>query len=116
MAKLVNLTEYRRKPKLVCFDRHELNKLLSLYSRRVIGGEWKDYAISHGDGMASFSIFRNASDKPIFTVIKYAPGTNGNGDYLVCSGGRRIKRGRSLAAVLDIFARHLKLVASGPER
>ena len=64
MTKVVNLSEYRRKPRSVCFDRQELNKLLSLYSRRVIGGEWKDYAISHGDGMASFSIFRNTTDKP----------------------------------------------------
>ena len=111
MAKVVNLSEYRRKPRPVCFDRQELNKLLSLYSRRVIGGEWKDYAISHGDGMASFSIFRNTSDKPIFTVIKYATGTHGGGDYLVCSGGRRIKRGKSLTAVLEIFVQHLKLVS-----
>lgn len=111
MSNLVNLTEYRRKLTPVFFDRRELNRLLSVYSRRVIGGEWKDYAISQGDGMASFSIFRNTSDKPIFTVIKYAPGTHGNGDYLVCSGGRRIKRGKTLTAVLDIFAGHLKLVS-----
>ncbi len=110
MFNVVQLSEYRQRPRQVCFDRLELNKLLSLYGRRVRGGEWKDYAISHGDGMAAFSVFRNASDRPLFTVIKYEPGTHRNGDYLLCSGRRRIKRGATLAAVLTSFERPLKLV------
>lgn len=112
MATVVQLSEHKRRPKHVCFDRHELNKLLSLYSRRVIDGEWKDYAISHGNGMASFSIFRNAIDGPAFTVIKYAAGAHGNGDYLVCRGSRRLKRANSLGAVLDVFEHELKLVST----
>ena len=110
MSNLVHLCEYRQRPKQVCFDRYELNRLLSLYSRRVIGGEWKDYAIGHGDGMAAFSVFRNSSDHPLFTVIKYAPGTHNNGDYLLCSGRRRIKRGATLGAILDSFERPLNLI------
>lgn len=113
MSGVVNLSQYKRKrrTKHVCFDRLELNKLLSLYSRRVINGEWKDYALSHGDGMSAFSIFRNSVDRPAFTVIKYAPDTHGNGDYMVCSGSRRLKHGRTLTSVLDIFDRELKLVS-----
>ncbi len=110
MSNVIQLSEYRQRPKQVSFDRHELNKLLSLYSRRVRGGEWKDYAIGHGDGMAAFSVFRNASDRPLFTVIKYALGTHSNGDYLFCSGRRRIKRGASLGVILASFDRPLKLV------
>ena len=112
MSNVVQLSEYRQRSKQVCFDRHELNKLLSLYSRRVRGGEWKDYEIGHGDGMAAFSVFRNASDRPLFTVIKFAPGTHRNGNYLLCSGRRRIKRGMTLGAVLGFFERPLKLVMS----
>jgi hypothetical protein len=110
MSKVVQLYEYRHRSKQVCFDRLELNQLLSLYSRRVRGGEWKDYAIGHGDGMAAFSVFRNSSDRPLFTVIRYAPGTHRNGDYLLCSGRRRIKRGATLGDVLASFDRPLKLV------
>ena len=110
MSNVVQLSVYRQKPKQVCFDRHELNKLLSLYSRRVRGGEWKDYAIGLSDGMAAFSVFRRSSDRPIFTVIKYAPGTHRNGDYLLCSGRRRIKRGTTLGAILASFDGPLKLV------
>lgn len=111
MSKVVRLSDYFRKAKPVCFDRHELNQLLSLYSRRVICGEWRDYAIAHGDGMAAFSVFRNAKDGPTYTVIKYAEGTHSGGDYLVCSGGRRLKRGRSIAEALKVFEPELELVS-----
>ena len=55
----------------VYFTRHELNLMLSLYSRRVINGEWKDYAIDHGKRLSAFSVFRDSCDRPIFTVFKY---------------------------------------------
>ena len=112
MSNVVQLSEYHQRSKQVSFGRHELNKLLSLYSRRVRGGEWKDYAIGHGDGMATFSVFRNASDNPLFTIIKYAPGTHCNGDYLLCSGRRQIKRGATLGVVLSSFDQPLKLIMS----
>jgi uncharacterized protein DUF2794 len=113
MSGVVNLSKYRRgrKRRQVCFDRLELNQLLSLYSSRVIRGEWKDYAISHGDGISEFSIFRNSTDRPAYKVIKYAPGTHGKGDFLVCTDSRRLKQGDSLGSVLDIFERELKLVS-----
>ena len=110
MSNVVQLSEYRQRPKQVSFDRQELNKLFSIYSRRVRDGEWKDYAMGHGDGMAAFSVFRNASDRPLFTIIKYAPGTHRNGDYLLCSGRRQIKRGVTIGAVLSSFDRPLKLI------
>ena len=112
MSKVVQLSEYHQRPKQVSFGRHELNKLFSLYSRRVRGGEWKDYAIRHGDGMAAFSVFRNACDEPIFTIIKYAPGTHRNGDFLLCSGRHPIKRGTTLGVILSSFDQPLKLVVS----
>lgn len=110
MSKLIQLAQHRPRSSPVSFDRLELNKLLSLYSRRVICGEWKDYAIGHGDGMAAFSVFRDASGRPVFTVIKYAPGTHRNGDYLICSGRERLKRGKTLTSVLQVFQRELRLV------
>lgn len=111
MSKVVNLSDYFRKQKPVCFDRHELNQLLSLYSTRVIGGEWRDYAIDHGAGMAAFSIFRNATDRPIFTVIKYAKGTNRDGDFVLCGGGLPLRRGRKISDVLAVFESELELVS-----
>ncbi len=113
MSGVVNLSKYRRgrKRRHVCFDRLELNKLLSLYSSRVIRGEWKDYAISHGDGISEFSIFRNSSDRPAYIVIKYPPGSHRRGDYMVCADDRQLKQADSLESVLKIFERNLKLVS-----
>jgi hypothetical protein len=112
MAKVVNLSEFKRLSRPVYFDRHELNKLLSVYSRRVMGGEWKDYAIGRSEGMVTFSVFRNSSDRPLFTIIKFAAGTHRNGDYLLCGDRVLLKRGRTLGEVLSQFQRDLKLVSA----
>ena len=116
MPKIVMLSDYRRKKKKesrqVCFTRAELNLLLSTYSRRVIGGEWKDYAIDHGRGFSAFSIFTNSSDRPMFTIFKFAQGTHRQGDYVVGSGGNTIKRGRALGDILSVFDHQVKLVSS----
>ena len=36
-------------PSTTAFNRHELNTILSVYARRVADGEWRDYAIYHGN-------------------------------------------------------------------
>ena len=53
MATVVNINAYRNKPRPVFFDRNDLNRLLSLYSRHVATGEWKDYAMGASEGMAT---------------------------------------------------------------
>ncbi len=113
MTKVVRLSDYRRsKGRVVSFTRSELNLLLSLYSRRVIGGEWKDYAIDHGSGMSAFSIYRDSSDRPLFTVFKFTGGNKKKGSYVVGSGGNTLKRGRTLAEALSLFEKELQLVSS----
>lgn len=111
MPEVVRLSSYRKKgARPVSFTRNELNQLLSLYSRRVIGGEWKDYAIDHGKGMSAFSIYRDSSNRPAFTVYKFASGTHRKGDYVVGSGGNILQRGRTLGEALAVLEPHLKLV------
>ncbi len=95
----------------MCFRRHELNQLLSLYSRRVIGGEWRDYAIDQDSRHAAFSIFRRASDRPVYTVCKYAHGAHPGGEYAVYAGGKLVRRARSMGEALAWFEGTLKLVS-----
>src|SRR5664279_2001525 len=54
----------------VTFDRLELNRILGLYGRMVAAGEWRDYAIDFLRDRAVFSIFRHASEVPIYRVEK----------------------------------------------
>ena len=50
----------------VSFDRRELNAILRVYGRKVAEGEWRDYAIDHLEDRAVFSIFRRASEMPMY--------------------------------------------------
>lgn len=113
MAKLVRLDDFKRRRSFVHFNRQELNQLLQVYSRRVAGGEWRDYAIHHDLTRARFMVFRHRLEGPTYTVVKFAPERDGKSLYLVAQGPRPLKRGGSLAEVLSVFARQLTLVSSG---
>ena len=107
MATLLRLSEYRRKARSVFFTRSELNQLLSLYSRQVMRGEWRDYAIDQRDGAALFSVFRHTQERPLYTVVKFAPGTNRQGDFTVLSGPQRLLSGPSLGELLKALQKRL---------
>ncbi len=111
MAELIRLTQSRRKRKVVCFSRNELNQLLSIYSQRVISGEWKAYAMDHDEGVALFSVFRHASARPVYTIAKFAEDPRRDGAFLVTAAGRRVKRGKSLSEVVSVFERKIELVS-----
>jgi hypothetical protein len=97
---LVDLADYRRKPGRVFFDRHELRKILNVYSRRVARGEWRDYAIDQNDQGVAFSVFRHSRDWPLYVIAKLAPGKHRQGGFIVKAGPKMLSRGRTLDDVL----------------
>lgn len=105
MAKLFRLTDYRRNNRRVSFSQQELRQLLNVYSRRVVTGEWRDYAIDHQPGMAVFSIFRHTRDAPLFKVAKVAGRGDRNDEYVVVSGVQKLVSGTSIGEVLRVFER-----------
>ncbi len=52
------------------FSRGELSMILSVYGERVKRGEWRDYAIDFLKDRAVFSVFRRASEVPIYRIEK----------------------------------------------
>lgn len=92
------------------FTRTELNQLLGLYSRNVIRGIWRDYAIDHRDGQALFSVFRHTHEGAVFTIVKSAGATAGEALFTVLSGRQRVRVASSLAEALDYFRSKLALV------
>ena len=74
MSTLYRLADQRARRRVVSFNRHELSRLLGLYSKRVASGEWRDYAIDFRPGMAIFSIFRHTSEQPLFAIAKVPNG------------------------------------------
>ena len=92
----------------VTFDRHELNRILTIYGRMVAAGEWRDYALDFLDEMAVFSIFRRASEVPLFRIEKRPRLRARQGQYsVVAAGGIILRRGHELAQVLRIFDKKL---------
>ncbi len=92
----------------VYFDRSELNRILGVYGRMVAAGEWKDYAIDMLAEEAVFSIFRRASEMPIYRIIKSPRDARRQGAYrIVGMNGTILKRGHDLAQALKVFERKL---------
>lgn len=93
-----------RAPAAVSFDRRELMSILNLYGRKVAAGEWRDYALDFLRERALFSIYRRASERPLYVVEKNPKLRNRQGQYLVMGqDGRVLKRGHELANVLRVL-------------
>ena len=91
-----------------CFDRIELNRILTIYGRMVAAGEWRDYALDFTEEAAVFSIFRRSSEMPLFRVEKRPRLRAKQGQYaVIAAGGLVLKRGPELAQVLRIFDKKL---------
>ena len=97
----------------VTFNRFELNRILNLYGRMVADGEWRDYAIDFLKDRAVFSVFRRASEVPIYRIEKDPRLARKQGAYSVISAtGLIVKRGHELEGVLRAVDKSLKLVAT----
>jgi hypothetical protein len=98
----------------VTFSRRELNRILDLYGRKVAAGEWRDYAIDFLKDRAVFSVFRRASEVPLYRIEKHPKLTRRQGAYSVISAtGLIVRRGHELDRVLRAIDRsQLSLVAS----
>jgi uncharacterized protein DUF2794 len=97
----------------VTFERRELDRILRLYGRKVAAGEWRDYAIDFLKDRAVFSVFRRASEVPIYRIEKSPRLMRRQGAYSVISAtGLIMRRGHELDRVLHVLDRSLSLVAS----
>ena len=112
-ATVLALADYRTRHRPVYFTRAELNQLLGLYSRHVIRGDWRDYAIDHRDGMALFSVFRHTHELPAYSIIKTTATAGRPSEFIVQSGRQRLRVSHSLTEVLEVFRARLTLVVAG---
>ena len=100
-------------PGKVTFSRRELDRILGLYGRMVAAGEWRDYAIDFLKDRAVFSVFRRASEVPLYRIEKNPRLARKQGAYSVISAtGLIVRRGHELDGVLRAVDKSLKLVAT----
>jgi Protein of unknown function (DUF2794) len=97
----------------IVFNRHELSAILAVYGRKVASGEWRDYAIDLNRDKAIFSVFRRASEFPLYRIEKDPKLARKQGAYsVVAAGGLIMKRGHDLARVLDVLDKRLAVIDS----
>ena len=91
---------------VVFFERRELDRLLNLYGRMVAAGEWRDYGIDGLREAAVFSVFRRASEAPLYRIEKRPALARRQGAWAVIGqGGVVLRRGHDLEQVLRVFER-----------
>ncbi len=94
----------RPRSPVTTFDRQELSAILAVYGRKVAAGEWRDYAIDLGRDTATFSVFRRASECPLFRIEKTPKLARKQGAFsVVAASGLVLKRGRELKRVLGVL-------------
>jgi len=96
----------------VFFDRPELDRILRFYGRMVAAGEWRDYAIDALPDRALFSVYRRASEAPLYQIEKLPSARQG--PYSVRAvDGRILRRGHDLERVLAVLIpRHMRVVGA----
>ena len=108
---LIPLDSVRHATMPVMFDRRELMQVLNLYSRMVAAGEWKDYALDSLKECAVFSVFRRASETPLYRIEKSPRLARRQGAFsVVNANGMILKRGHELSNVLGVFDKQLRVV------
>ena len=112
---VIDLAEFRKQwsGPPVTFHRRELDAILRVYGRMVAEGEWRDYAIDHLKDRAVFSVFRRASEVPLYRIEKNPKLARRQGTYaIVAASGMILKRGQELDQVLRVFDKSPKIVRS----
>lgn len=100
-------------PSIVAFSLHELRVILALYGRKVAAGDWRDYSIDLGRDKAVFSVFRRASEYPLYTIEKNPRLARRQGAYsVIAATGLILNRGHDLKRVLSVLERSLRLVGA----
>ena len=95
----------------IAFHRTELRTIFNLYGRRVAEGDWRDYALDFRRDKAVFSIYRRASEMPLYRIEKDPKLARRQGAYAVISAaGSVLKRGNDLARVIAVLEKPLRAV------
>ncbi len=111
MAKLYRLNDMPPSNRATFFDRNELSQLLSLYSRQVANGQWRDYAIDQQGGGAVFSVFRHTHDAPAFRIAKQSARGAAASAYVVSCGPETLIQANTMAEALSVFGGNLRVVS-----
>ena len=93
------------------FNKKELGEILNIYGSMVARGEWKDYAIFINKNVVGFDIYRKATEKPLFQIIKNLKSKFGQKYCLKDQHGKIVKYSSELKFIISLLhKKNLRLV------
>ena len=95
----------------IFFNKKELGEILNIYGSMVSKGMWKDYAIFINKNIVGFDIYRKATEKPLFQIIKNLKSKVGQKYLLKDQYGKIIKYSNELKNIISILhKKNLRLI------
>ena len=108
MFKIIKNRNYKEE---IFFNKKELGEILNIYGSMVAKGEWKDYAIFINKNIVGFDIYRKATEKPLFQIIKNLKSKVGQKYYLKNQSGEIVKYSDELKNILAIlYKKNIRLI------
>ena len=110
ISNVLKLGNNNHKKNIIFFSKLELTSILSLYSKQVSKGFWKDYAMDSQNETAIFSIFRHTHDKPIYQIIKKRlKGLKNINEFYILKDIEIISKSSDLLTILNKFEKKLSI-------
>ena len=108
MFKVINNKNFKNE---IFFNKKELGEILNIYGSMVSKGEWKDYAIFINKNVVGFDIYRKATEKPLFQIIKNLKSKIGQKYQLKDQQGKIIKNSDELKNIISTLnKKNLRLI------
>ena len=98
MSKIYHFSKYIKEKEKVSFSKNDLNLIISIYSKNVSNGIWKDYSINFERNYAEFSIYRHSYASPEFSIVK-----NKKKIFFIYSRKQELKKSKYIKDVLDVL-------------
>ena len=100
--KLVVNNINKKADKEIYFIKKELQTILNLYGKMVSNGTWKDYGVSISPKEVSFDIYQQASEKPIYKILKNLKPKNYNEKfYIKDKHGNVLEKSSDLLSLIE---------------
>ena len=95
---------------VIYFLKTELTLILSLYSKQVSSGLWRDYAIDSKNDVIIFSIYRHTHDIALYQIIKTSKkGQRDKPIFFIKQHNQILDKSNTLNQMLSRFENKIKL-------
>ena len=98
MSKIYHFSKYIKEKEKISFSKNDLNLIISIYSKNVSNGIWKDYSINFERNYAEFSIYKHTHASPEFSIVK-----NKKKIFSIYSRQQELKKSKHIKDVLDVL-------------